>query len=76
MGDFSSWQRAASENLIAATSARYDDAAALELLKTAADSGTAALRAATNIRERTLAMGLLQTIEGIRIVVTEQGRHR
>lgn len=69
--DFASWHRAASENLIAAVSPHQDEQRALELLRTSADSGRRALHAGTNAKQRMLAMGLLMTVSGLRILVED-----
>lgn len=69
MNSFAAWHRSASENLLAATSSEYDDITSLSMLQTTTSSGIQALLAAGNLKERMLAMGLLQTCEGIRIIV-------
>lgn len=63
--EFSYWHRVASENLIQA--AVYEDRVC-ERLDTAEDYGRRALLAGVNIRERMLAMGLITTVEAIRVL--------
>lgn len=69
--DFASWHRAASENLIAAVSPHQSEDRALELLRTSAESGRRALHAGANAQQRMLAMGLLMTVAGLRILVED-----
>lgn len=64
--EFAYWHRVASENLIQA--ATFDERQ-VEHLDAAADYGRRALLRSTNAKERMLAMGLLMTVQGIRVLV-------
>lgn len=64
--EFAYWHRVASENLIQACTLTEREVEHLEISQ---DYGKRALVQATNTKERMLAMGLLMTVSGIRILI-------